>query len=63
MRAALGWLSRVLNALWSRRKELGGNLLNIYYTLEGNDVQDFLQRNSEGGSCELRDLRSLPILK
>ncbi|MCK4233879.1 FAD-dependent oxidoreductase, partial [candidate division WOR-3 bacterium] len=30
--------------LIEREKELGGNLLNIFYTLEGNDIQAYLKR-------------------
>ncbi|TET79462.1 MAG: CoB--CoM heterodisulfide reductase iron-sulfur subunit A family protein, partial [Candidatus Cloacimonadota bacterium] len=30
--------------LIEREKELGGNLLNIFYTLEGNDVQAYLKK-------------------
>jgi heterodisulfide reductase subunit A-like polyferredoxin len=44
MRAALGLAQQGFEcALVETEKELGGNLRKIYYTLEGNDVQDFLQ--------------------
>jgi heterodisulfide reductase subunit A len=44
MRAALGLAQQGFEcALVETEKELGGNLREIYYTLEGNDVQHFLQ--------------------
>jgi heterodisulfide reductase subunit A len=44
MRAALGLAQQGFEcALVETEKELGGNLRKIYYTLEGNDVQNFLQ--------------------
>jgi heterodisulfide reductase subunit A len=44
MRAALGLAQQGFEcALVETEKELGGNLRKIYYTLEGNDVQNLLQ--------------------
>jgi len=44
MRAALGLAQQGFEcALVETEKELGGNLRKIYYTLEGNDVQNYLQ--------------------
>ncbi len=44
MRAALGLARQGFEcALVEREESLGGNLQKVYYTLEGNDVQDFLQ--------------------
>jgi heterodisulfide reductase subunit A len=49
MRAALGLAQQGFEcALVEVDKELGGNLRKIHYTLEGNNVQDFLQETVKG---------------
>ncbi len=48
MRAALGLAQQGFEcALVEKEGELGGNLRKIHYTLEGNDVQNLLQRTVE----------------
>ena len=43
MAAALGWPTRVLKLSWWKKEgELGGNLRHIQTTLDGKDVQVFL---------------------
>jgi heterodisulfide reductase subunit A len=45
MKAALGLAQQGFEcALVEKEKDLGGNLRHIYYTLEGNDPQELLQR-------------------
>jgi heterodisulfide reductase subunit A len=48
MRAALGLAQQGFEcALVEREAELGGNLRHIYYTLEGNDVQELLRNTAK----------------
>lgn len=57
MRASLGLAKQGFDCLLVEKDEnLGGNLRHIYYTLEGNDTQEFLQRTID-------EVRSNPRIK